>query len=168
MLCKRAFSNVQFELVHKAESGRPNNYKTGRPNLWLDGRFITKLEGRIWPQGRIYNPPTISNAKRHLVILHVMIYQVDITLVHFWPYGHFWLFGYGRLVKFFGRLVFYLFGLPVSALWTHLIICVYNICSWQIFLWDGAQNRCPKWVRATNENGWRWARKKNNKYFFRN
>ena len=37
------------ELVHKAESGRPNDFKTGRPNLWRDGRIIKKLEGRIWP-----------------------------------------------------------------------------------------------------------------------
>ena len=62
-----------LELVHKVESGRPNNYKTVRPNLWRDGRIIKKMEGQIWPWGWIYNPPTISKVKRQISAYFIML-----------------------------------------------------------------------------------------------
>ena len=67
-----------------------------------------------------------------------MIYRVDITLINYQSYGHFWLFGFGSLVKKFWLSGFYLFGCPDSALWTHLnwdtfvpSLAVFNESTWQ-------------------------------------
>ena len=91
------------ELIHKAKSGRPNNYKTRRMNLWQDGQIIKNWKAKfdhkaeyIYRVGIIvlqYSVVRLNSAVQFYLFSHLVKYSVIRLSI----YSAVWIRPYGQV-----------------------------------------------------------------------